>query len=39
MGYTQGNAVAEIFSSAGFSNITVHKDLAGLNRFVSGIAR
>ena len=39
MGYAQGNAVAEIFSSAGFSNITVHKDLAGLDRFVSGIAR
>jgi release factor glutamine methyltransferase len=39
MGYTQGAAVTEIFTSAGFLNITIHKDLAGLDRFVSGVSR
>lgn len=37
MGYTQASAVAELFRAAGFADVTVHKDLAGHDRFVSGI--
>ncbi len=37
MGYTQAAAVSEIFTSAGLTGVTVHKDLAGLDRFVSGV--
>lgn len=39
MGYTQADGVAQLFTNAGFENVQVHTDLAGLNRFVSGIAR
>jgi release factor glutamine methyltransferase len=37
IGYTQGNVVAELFTAQGLMNITVHKDLSGHNRFVSGV--
>jgi release factor glutamine methyltransferase len=37
MGYTQGLQVSEMFSGAGLENVIVHKDLAGHDRFVSGI--
>ena len=37
MGYTQAQAVVELFGNAGFSNVTVHQDLAGKDRFVSGV--
>lgn len=38
MGYTQATAVKQLFTDAGFTNVQVHKDLAELDRFVSGIA-
>ena len=38
MGYTQADAVSRLFTDAGFSNVSVHNDLAGHHRFVSGIA-
>lgn len=38
MGYTQATVVKQLFTDAGFMNVQVHKDLAGLDRFVSGIA-
>ena len=37
MGYTQTTYVSELFSAAGIEDITVHKDLAGHDRFVSGL--
>ena len=37
MGYTQADAVSQLFSDAGFTDVVVHRDAAGLNRFVSGI--
>ncbi len=37
MGYTQASAVLDLFTSAGLKNVTVHKDLAGHDRFVSGV--
>jgi len=36
MGFTQANVVSQLFESAGFNNVSVHKDLAGLDRFVTG---
>lgn len=36
MGYTQADAVSALFQNAGFVNVHVRTDLAGLNRFVSG---
>jgi len=38
MGFTQANVVSELFESAGFTKISLHKDLAGLDRFVTGIS-
>jgi release factor glutamine methyltransferase len=35
IGYDQGAAVSNLFAAAGFSRITVEKDLAGLDRVVS----
>jgi release factor glutamine methyltransferase len=37
MGYTQAAATQQLFSGAGFSSVTVHQDLTGRDRFVSGI--
>ena len=37
MGYTQASEVSALFSASGLSDVTVHKDLAGHDRFVSGI--
>jgi release factor glutamine methyltransferase len=37
MGYSQAEAVSELFVAAGLTDVTVHKDLAGHDRFVSGI--
>lgn len=34
IGYDQGEAVADLFRAAGFAEISVHKDLAGLDRVV-----
>jgi len=36
MGFTQATAVSQLFESMGFNNVSVHKDLAGLDRFVTG---
>ncbi|WP_282567769.1 MULTISPECIES: peptide chain release factor N(5)-glutamine methyltransferase [unclassified Devosia] len=36
IGSTQGEAVAQILRSAGYVDVAVHKDLAGLDRVVSG---
>ena len=36
IGDTQGEAVAELMKAAGFENVSVHKDLAGLDRVVEG---
>jgi release factor glutamine methyltransferase len=38
MGFTQASVVSQLFESAGFKNVLVHKDLAGLDRFVTGTA-
>ena len=38
MGFTQAKIVSQLFESAGFKNVSVHKDLAGLDRFVTGFA-
>lgn len=38
MGFTQGTEVAQLFTSAGLTNVSVQKDLAGLDRFVTGQA-
>jgi release factor glutamine methyltransferase len=37
MGYTQATNVSELFFAAGFDDVVVHKDLAGHDRFVSGL--
>lgn len=37
MGYTQAEAVSELFTTAGLTDVAVHKDLAGHDRFVSGV--
>ncbi|CAB4655106.1 unannotated protein [freshwater metagenome] len=37
MGYTQASAVTSLMSAAGFIDVTVHHDLAGHDRFVSGV--
>jgi release factor glutamine methyltransferase len=36
MGFTQASVVTQLFESAGFKNVSVHKDLAGLDRFATG---
>ena len=36
MGHTQAEAVSELFAAAGLTDVTVHKDLTGHDRFVSG---
>jgi len=36
MGFTQAAVVTQLFESAGFNHVSVHKDLAGLDRFVTG---
>ena len=38
MGFTQANVVSQLFESAGFTKISLHKDLVGLDRFVTGIS-
>ncbi len=38
MGFTQAKVVLQLFESAGFTKISLHKDLAGLDRFVTGIS-
>ena len=38
MGFTQATVVSQLFEVAGFKNLSVHKDLAGLDRFVTGTA-
>ena len=38
MGFTQATVVSQLFETAGFKNVSVHKDLAGLDRFVTGTA-
>lgn len=37
IGYDQGKLVSELLRKAGYSDITVKKDLAGLDRVVSGV--
>ena len=37
MGYTQASVVTSLMSAAGFIDVTVHHDLAGHDRFVSGV--
>ena len=37
MGYTQALPIQQLFSAAGFTHVTVHQDLTGRDRFVSGI--
>ncbi|MEO8684811.1 MAG: protein-(glutamine-N5) methyltransferase, release factor-specific, partial [Devosia sp.] len=36
IGYDQGAAVSALFIEAGFADVAVHKDLAGLDRVVIG---
>lgn len=36
IGYNQGRAVSDLLSAAGFTNVTVYKDLSGLDRIVYG---
>ena len=36
IGYDQGRAVSEILRENGFENVTVIRDLAGLDRVVAG---
>ena len=36
MGFTQATVVSQLFESSGFKSVSVHKDLAGLDRFVTG---
>ena len=36
MGFTQATVVSQLFESVGFKNVSVHNDLAGLDRFVTG---
>ena len=37
MGYTQASEVTSLMGAAGFIDVTVHHDLAGHDRFVSGV--
>lgn len=37
IGHDQGAAVSQLLRDAGFSNVEVHKDLAGLDRVVTGV--
>lgn len=37
MGHTQAELVSQLFADAGFTGVRVHQDLAGHNRFVSGV--
>ena len=37
IGYDQGEAVEQILKASGFSEIKIKKDLAGLDRVVSGV--
>ena len=37
MGYSQASEVSALFAASGLSDVTVHKDLARHDRFVSGI--
>jgi release factor glutamine methyltransferase len=37
MGYTQAAVVSSLMNAAGFVDVTVHPDLAGHDRFVSGV--
>jgi release factor glutamine methyltransferase len=39
MGFTQAAVVTQLFESAGFNHVSVHKDLAGLDRFVTGTSQ
>jgi release factor glutamine methyltransferase len=36
IGYAQGAAVHELMQAAGYTDILVHKDLEGKDRFVTG---
>ena len=37
IGYDQGEAVSELMTKAGYSQVVVKKDLAGLDRIVCGV--
>jgi release factor glutamine methyltransferase len=37
VGHTQGGVVADLMTAHGFVNVSIHKDLSGHNRFVSGV--
>ena len=37
IGHRQASAVADLFASAGLHDVTVHRDLAGRDRFVVGV--
>lgn len=37
IGYTQGEVVTELLVAHGLTNVLVHKDLSGRNRFVTGL--
>ncbi|MEM1349036.1 MAG: peptide chain release factor N(5)-glutamine methyltransferase [Myxococcota bacterium] len=37
IGHTQGADVSDLFEAAGFKDVTVHKDLGGRHRVVSGV--
>ena len=37
IGHTQAPAVMELYQVSGFTGVEVHKDLAGRDRFVSGV--
>lgn len=37
IGHTQGALVADLMTAHGFVSVSVHKDLSGHNRFVSGV--
>ena len=37
VGHTQSGVVADLMVSHGFVNVSIHKDLSGHNRFVSGV--
>ncbi|MDP4990837.1 MAG: peptide chain release factor N(5)-glutamine methyltransferase, partial [Marivita lacus] len=37
IGPTQGQAVAELFRTAGLANVTLHSDLDGRDRVVAGV--
>jgi release factor glutamine methyltransferase len=39
MGYQQADAVKQLFVTAGYGDVVVHRDVAGHNRFVSGMHR